>query len=130
MILRKWDIQFCFNPWLTLGFHFDHTDPSITLHLPGVIVIAGRCKQPGFRPLIKRDVLLHDNRINVTLILPLSMPLEIFRQMVSYAFEVSCFSMPWKGGEDLKVGDWDFVVSDVAGEEKHKLELKKRKECT
>lgn len=49
MILRKWEIQFCYNPWLTLGFHFDHTDPSITLHLPGIIIMMGRCKQPGFK---------------------------------------------------------------------------------
>ena len=49
MILRKWDVQWALNGWLSLGFHFDHTDPSLTLHLPGVIVAMGRLKQPGFR---------------------------------------------------------------------------------
>ena len=49
MIARSWDIQWCWNPWVSLGVHFDHTDPSITLHLPGLIVWMGRCKQPGFR---------------------------------------------------------------------------------
>ncbi len=48
-MIRKWDIQFARNPWLSVGFHFDHTDPSITLHLPGCILYFGRCKQPGFR---------------------------------------------------------------------------------
>ena len=47
---RRWDIQFAFNPWLSLGVHVDHKDPSVTLHLPGLIVYAGKCKQPGFRP--------------------------------------------------------------------------------
>ena len=49
MIRRRWDVQWCWNPWLSIGFHFDHTDPSVTLHLPGVIVAVGRLKQPGFR---------------------------------------------------------------------------------
>ena len=29
--------------------HRDHTDPSLTLHLPGFILSFGRLKQPGFR---------------------------------------------------------------------------------
>ncbi len=49
MIVRRWDLQWCWNGWLSLGFHFDHTDPSLTLHLPGLIVALGRLKQPGFR---------------------------------------------------------------------------------
>lgn len=49
MIKRAWDFQYCYNPWLSLGFHFDHTDPTLTLHLPGIIFYFGRCKQPGFR---------------------------------------------------------------------------------
>lgn len=48
-MLRKWDVQWCWNPWLSVGFHFDHTDPGLTLHLPGVILSLGRLKQPGFR---------------------------------------------------------------------------------
>lgn len=44
---RRWDVQFCANWWLSLGFHFDHTAPTLTFHLPGVIVYFGRCKQPG-----------------------------------------------------------------------------------
>lgn len=48
-MMRRWDVQVASNWWLSLGFHIDHTDPSITLHLPGAIVYAGRCKQPGFR---------------------------------------------------------------------------------
>lgn len=47
-IRRAWDIQAGPNWWLSLGFHVDHTDPSVTLHLPGVIVAVGRLKQPGF----------------------------------------------------------------------------------
>jgi len=46
---RKWDIQGCTNFWFSLGFHFDHKDPSITLHLPCVILSFGHLKQPGFR---------------------------------------------------------------------------------
>lgn len=45
---RRWDIQADANWWLSLGFHIDHTDPSITLHLPGFILSFGRLKQPGF----------------------------------------------------------------------------------
>lgn len=48
-MIRAWDMQFCWSPWLSLGFHLDHTDPSLTLHLPGVILAVGRLKQPGFR---------------------------------------------------------------------------------
>lgn len=49
MVTRRWDFQWTWNPWFSLGIHVDHRDPSITLHLPGLIVYAGRCKQPGFR---------------------------------------------------------------------------------
>jgi hypothetical protein len=44
---KRWDIQVAFNPWLSLGVHLDHTDPSVTLHLPGCILMAGRF---GFMP--------------------------------------------------------------------------------
>jgi len=46
---KRLDIQFARNPWFSVGIHFDHSDPSITLHLPGVLVYLGNCKQPGFR---------------------------------------------------------------------------------
>lgn len=46
---RKWEIQFGKNWWLSLGIHIDHTDPSITFHLPGLIIYIGNCKQPGFK---------------------------------------------------------------------------------
>ena len=46
---RTWDFQLAWNPWVSLGVHVDHTDPSITVHLPLVIIYMGRCKQPGFR---------------------------------------------------------------------------------
>jgi len=49
MIKRAWDIQRGKNWWFSLGFHVDHTDPSITYHLPGIIIAIGRLKQPGFR---------------------------------------------------------------------------------
>lgn len=48
MIVRGWDIQVECAPWFSLGFHFDHTDPSLTFHLPWVIVAFGRLKIPGF----------------------------------------------------------------------------------
>lgn len=47
--VRRWEVQTAPNPWLSVGFHVDHTDPSITLHLPFLVVYAGRCKQPGFK---------------------------------------------------------------------------------
>ena len=53
-IRRAWDIQFAWNPWLSMGFHLDHADPSLTIHLPGIIIYIGRCKQPGFR--IKKEL--------------------------------------------------------------------------
>lgn len=43
------------NWGLSLGFHLDHTDPSLTIHLPGIIVAVGRLKQPGFRK-VHRDL--------------------------------------------------------------------------
>lgn len=47
-IRRRWDLQIALQSWpLQLGFHFDHTDPSLTLHLPFVIIAFGRLKQPG-----------------------------------------------------------------------------------
>ena len=49
MIARAWDLQLAWNPWLSLGVHVDHTDPSVTLHFPLLIVAIGRLKQPGFR---------------------------------------------------------------------------------
>ena len=56
MIRRLWDVQWAWNPWFSLGVHFDHTDPSLTFHLPGVIVALGRLKQPGFRHSLRRIV--------------------------------------------------------------------------
>ena len=57
MIRREWDFQFCGQSWpLQFGFHVDHTDPSITVHLPFIILAAGRLKQPGFRKKPKPDV--------------------------------------------------------------------------
>jgi len=53
-IRRRWDIQAGENWWLSLGFHFDHTDPSLTIHLPGFIVCFGRCKQPGLQASLAR----------------------------------------------------------------------------
>jgi len=50
-MLKKWDIQITWNPWFSLGLHFDHTDPSITLHLPFIIIYVGYCKQPGFHTI-------------------------------------------------------------------------------
>lgn len=47
MILKRWDIQYCTNFWISLGFHIDHQDPNITLHLPGIILSIGKCKYPG-----------------------------------------------------------------------------------
>ena len=47
-ICRRWDIQVGRNPWFSLGIHIDHTDPSLTFHLPWVIVALGRLKLPGF----------------------------------------------------------------------------------
>jgi len=49
MIKKKWEIQRDTNWWFSLGFHIDHTDPSITFHLPGIIIYMGHCKQPGFK---------------------------------------------------------------------------------
>lgn len=48
MLKRSWDFQWCWNPWISLGVHIDHSDPSVTLHLPGIILSMGRLKQPGF----------------------------------------------------------------------------------
>jgi len=45
---RKWDTRWCWNGWFSLGFHIDHTDPSITFHTPFIIFSVGRLKQPGF----------------------------------------------------------------------------------
>jgi hypothetical protein len=59
-IRRRWDFQILPHSWpLQLGFHIDHTDPSVTVHLPWLIVAAGRLKQPGFRDqiLAERDAL-------------------------------------------------------------------------
>lgn len=63
MIPRLWDIQFGASWWLSLGFHFDHTDPSLTFHLPGVIVCVGRCKQPGFECSMRRGWWKKEQRI-------------------------------------------------------------------
>lgn len=56
MIVRKWDIQWGESWWLSLGFHFDHKDPSLTLHLPGAVVCFGRCKQPGYQHSLYRTL--------------------------------------------------------------------------
>jgi hypothetical protein len=57
---RKWDAQWCWNPWLSLGFHFDHIDPSLTIHLPMLILSIGRLKQPGFRSCDSRRSLFSE----------------------------------------------------------------------
>jgi hypothetical protein len=56
---RKWDIQTGSNWWISLGFHVDHSDPSITLHFPGFILCMGRCKQPGFKWSLYRTLSQH-----------------------------------------------------------------------
>lgn len=38
----RWRVRLVRNPWLSLGLHVDHHGPFIQLHLPGVIVTAGR----------------------------------------------------------------------------------------
>lgn len=53
MIKKKWEVQFDKNWWFSLGFHIDHTDPSITIHLPGILIYLGNCKQPGFKKGLK-----------------------------------------------------------------------------
>ena len=58
IVSRKLDIQWGSNWWLSLGFHVDHTDPSITLHLPLVVICIGNCKRPGF-PYSLRRLWLH-----------------------------------------------------------------------
>ncbi len=52
---KVWEIQICRNnPWISFGFHIDHTDPSITVHLPFRIFYIGYCKQPGFNSQSRR----------------------------------------------------------------------------
>ena len=46
---KKWEVQFGRNPWFSIGLHIDHHDPSITFHLPGVLIYVGNCEQPGFK---------------------------------------------------------------------------------
>jgi hypothetical protein len=46
---KRWDMQFGRNPWFSVGIHIDHNDPSITFHLPGILIYVGNCKQPGFK---------------------------------------------------------------------------------
>ena len=46
---KRWDVQFGRNPWFSMGLHIDHCDPSVTFHLPGILIYAGKCEQPGFR---------------------------------------------------------------------------------
>ena len=49
-VTRRWEVQITRdNPWFSIGFHVDHHDPSITLHLPFLIVYTGHCVQPGFK---------------------------------------------------------------------------------
>lgn len=49
-MVRRWDVQHVWHSWpIQFGFHIDHTDPSITIHLPCFIIAIGRLKQPGFR---------------------------------------------------------------------------------
>lgn len=47
-MIRRWDIQYEWNPWISVGVHIDHIDPSVTLHFPLGILALGRLKQPGF----------------------------------------------------------------------------------
>lgn len=78
-IERCWDIQGDTNWWLSLGFHIDHTDPSITLHLPGCILAVGRLKQPGFKYSLYRPFELADGGL-----LTLDEAIESNKQNVSH----------------------------------------------
>lgn len=55
-MIKLIDIQSDTNWWISFGFHIDHYDPSITFHLPGIILYVGRCKQPGFRHSFRRTL--------------------------------------------------------------------------
>jgi len=55
-MIRKWDIQVGINWWISFGFHIDHTDPTITIHLPLIILCIGRCKQDGFQYSLYRTL--------------------------------------------------------------------------
>lgn len=53
-IVHALDVQAQLNLWLSLGFHLDHTNPSLTLHLPGVVVSLGWVYQPGAPHSLRR----------------------------------------------------------------------------
>ena len=56
-IKERWfDIQVVWNPWISLGFHIDHKDPSLTLHLMGAVISIGWLKQPGFPHSLRRSL--------------------------------------------------------------------------
>ena len=37
-----WDIGIFWNPWISVGLHIDHKNPSIDVHLPLVQISLGR----------------------------------------------------------------------------------------
>jgi len=62
-MIRLWDMQLSLdNWWISLGFHIDHTDPSITIHLPIIIICIGKPKQPGFKYSFRRWLFMFDIR--------------------------------------------------------------------
>jgi len=71
---RRWDIQWGANECAALGVHFEHRDPSLTLHLPGLFISLGRCWQPGFahslrRWLLRRRRTKHQGGTGATLVM-------------------------------------------------------------
>jgi hypothetical protein len=51
---RKLDIQFVDNFWFSIGVHIDQWNPSITLHLPLIVICIGWLPYPGYQYSLRR----------------------------------------------------------------------------
>lgn len=105
---REWDVQAAGNWWISLGFHIDHTDPSLTIHLPGVIIAFGRCKQPGFK------YSLHRWLIDLQLRMAGYNPDEIGRQISDHVDglleDIRASMRPQIAGPFVRCGEWCFDI--------------------
>lgn len=53
---RRWGLAVARDAWFSLGIHFDHAGPFVSIFLPGLCISVGRCRAPVHVREVRRGV--------------------------------------------------------------------------